>query len=267
MNEQNNKPFSMDEVIDFKIISRLAGCMNHEAYLLFRNLYRVKHLEKLPVLEIGVFCGKSLLCLASSFPDIPVTGVDPFCESFYSGAFEDEAEHLTRLSDNVPPQERIKRLYDIVDLLDKKNKTNLINLVKLELKTQEEFLATYDKKIKFQAVHLDGEHTYSAIKDAIDYFDDILIEGAWIIFDDFTNPGFPSIPEAVHCHKDYKKTFFPVFYGFNKAVFLYKPDSMNYLNGIIDRLYLLYEKYKTRYIIRRMHDYSFLAGTRLAEKL
>lgn len=238
---------------DFDIISHLRGFLTVDAFELFCNLRKLSCIPDKPILEIGVFCGRSLASLACAFENVKIVGVDPFYNSFRdSPAFEDEAEHLASVSNQMSPEERIKVFWGIIDLLDKKNKTNLKILIKLERVTQDEFFRKRVNVNKYQLIHIDGEHTYNAVKNCLDMLDKILHLEGWLVIDDLFNLGYPDISEAVHLHKNFRKTFWPIFYGFNKGVFIYKPYSISQISSIKENLYEMYTD--DIYGVKRAHD-------------
>src|SRR3989339_844737 len=177
------------------------------------------------------------------FANLKTVGVDPFFEDFNNKyAVKDEAIYLARKTGQTTAQERIKKIYNSLKILDKKNKTNLKNLVKLEIKLQDEFIKNRNKEEKYQLIHIDGEHSYGAVKDIIDEFDNLLVPSSIIIIDDFLNYSHPGIAEATYSHPNYKKTIFPILYGFNKGVFMFKPKSQEYLNEIRNKILAPYSR-------------------------
>jgi hypothetical protein len=209
----------------FEEIKKLNGFLDINAYFLMENLHKAHNLGNKPTLEIGVFCGRSLIGLANIFQTKTV-GVDPFFEDFHNEyAHDDEAKYLHKKTGGMTRQERVDCIYKTLDTLDKKNNTKLKDLTKLEIMPQAEFFKKRDRNEKYQAVYIDGEHTYGAVKEAIDQFDNILLPESWIIIDDFFAASFPGIAEAMFTHSMFKKSIFPMFYCFGKAVFMYKPES------------------------------------------
>lgn len=210
---------------EFEFISTLPGFLDRDAYGLFCNLGRFYQKKSPAILEIGIFCGKSFLALGLAFSSPGrVVGVDPFYENFTdSPALEDEGEYLEEAAHHLSKKDRL-------DLLDKtlsasnKYRPGLEKRFDVLQMTQDEFFAK--RPDKFDIVHIDGEHTFQAVFDFFNDAHEVLRLGAIVIVDDFLNPGFPGISEAVHTHPIYlKHLLVPVFYGFNKAVFIYKPSG------------------------------------------
>jgi len=239
---------------DFAVLSQLNGFLDLEAFRLFFHLAKFREPE-IPILEIGVYCGRSLAGLACAFDDVPLVGVDPFYAEFHdSPAFEDEANFLIQASGNLSPGERKKEFWRVVNVLEKKHVTAFRSRIRLKEVTQDEFFKSELGKLKYQLCHVDGEHTFSAVKDCLDVLDELLVRRAWLIIDDLFNPGFPDISEAVHTHKGHRKTFWPVFFGFNKGVYLYRPEPDDFLAAVKAHLAKCYSS--APYAVRLMHDNS-----------
>lgn len=240
---------------DFDIISRLRGFLTLDAFGLFRHLHELSVIAGAPVLEIGVFCGRSLAALACAFRDTQVVGVDPFYSDFEnSPAAPGEAEYLAVGSDHMSPEERIAAFWRIVDRLDETNGTNLKTLIRLERATQDEFLARRLGTEKYQLCHVDAEHTYDAVCGCLDTLDTLLEPGAWLVVDDLLHPGYPDISEAVHTHRGFRTAFWPVFYGLNKGVFIHKPDAKARVSRVKEHLCSIYSSQPQDYLVRRTHD-------------
>jgi len=238
---------------NFELIGRLKGFLSWEALKLFSYLRRHSLVPDRPVLEIGVFCGRSLAGLACAFPGVKVVGVDPFFEAFSnSPAFPFEAEDLTALSENLPPRERLKNFWSIIRLLDEINKSRLETSVQLEKVTQETFFKEKRSGGRFQLCHVDGEHTYTAVIDCLDRLDHLLYPGAWLVIDDFLCEAYPDISEAVHRHPGFRKAFWPVLYGFNKGVFVYQPGGKKQILEVKEKLQAEYAS--PEYFINHMRD-------------
>jgi len=222
--ESNTKKPELEREFDF--ISKLPGFLDIDAYGLFRKLGKLYQKKSSDILEVGIFCGKSYLALAIAFKNTSkAVGVDPFYENFKdSPALEDEGAYLEKASRYLTRKERLDLLNTVL------NSSNYIRPDlpgKFEVKemTQEEYLKSKPKTEKFDVVHIDGEHTYKAVYDFLNYAGEVLNPATIVVIDDFMNPGFPGIAEAVHTHRSYKKQIFPIIYAFNKAVFLYRPNK------------------------------------------
>ncbi len=256
-----DKKYSYEISGDFKILKTIKGMLDTEGLQLFQFISKLTPANNEPVLEVGVFCGRSLLALGCAFKKSQIVGVDPFFKDFYdSPAFNDEARYLSIVSGGLARKERIDIIYKTAEILDKKNNTNLKNRLKLEEKTQEQFLNSRDRSHKYKVVHIDGEHTYDAVTEIIDSFDDLLYESSFVIVDDILNPGFPGIAEAVFRHPIFKKNLFPLFYGFNKGVFIFKPPSMDFIKETVHTLLKLYPD--NLYDKRNLHDGSIEVSQR-----
>lgn len=236
---------------DFALISRLRGFFELDAFLLFKTLRELNFHPQVPVLEVGVFCGRSLAALASLYPDVPVHGVDPFYADFGSSpAFADEAGLLKDKSAGQTPEARISAIGETLAALDRQNGTALTRNVILHRTTDSEFLAANSEG--FQLIHIDAEHTFAAVTASLDHLPKTLVPNGWLVLDDFLNPGFPDISEAVHAHPLFRRGLWPVVFGANKAVFLYADSETPLARD-------LRAKIESRYraegaVVRPMHD-------------
>lgn len=174
--------------------------------------------KNLPVLEIGVYCGMSLLGLGLIYKDKKIIGIDPFFEFFEGTTFDEEAKFLQHKSGYMSGKERLNTLLKKIESLEMSNR------MRVEAITQEAYLEN-GKFEKHQLIYIDGEHTYKSVASFLDELDHLLAANGFLVFDDFLNQGFPGVTEATHTHVSYKKNLFPVCYAFNKAVFIYKPTE------------------------------------------
>lgn len=248
---------------DFDIISRLRGFLTLDGFGLFCNLRQLSYMPGKPVLEIGVFCGRSLAGLACAFEQVEVVGVDPFYEDFNnSPALEGEAEYLALAAKNMSAEERISVFWKIVDSITRKKANNLRTRIRLLRTTQDEFFRQRLGEERYQLVHVDGEHTYEAVNSCLDMLDNLLVPGAWLVIDDLLNWGFPDISRAVHTHRGFRRAFWPVFYGFNKGVFMVKPDCRARVSTAKERIYAAYSSRPEHYVVRRTCDMAVVAYRR-----
>lgn len=225
---------------EFAFISSLPGFLSRDAYDLLCKLSPACS-EKAPaVLELGVFCGRSLLALGFAFGNVSqVIGVDPFYENFKnSPALEGEGEFLDQASFALTRYERIA-LLDRALKGSEEFRPGLSARLILRQMTQCSFFETKKDSERFDVVHVDREHTFGAVYEFLEQADRTLNYNSLVIIDDFLNPGFPGISEAVHTHSTYKKELFSVLYGFNKAVFVYRPQSRE-TSVLSDRLAAAY---------------------------
>jgi hypothetical protein len=209
---------------EFFLVSQLPGFLDRDAYDLFRKLSSF-YQEKTPaILEIGIFCGRSFLALGLAF-ETPsaVVGIDPFYEDFKnSPALEEEGKYLEQASNYLSRNQRLVLLKKTLAESDKLRRGLATKFDVREIE-QDEFFETRQASEKFHIVHIDGEHSFQAVYNFLDHAQDTLNPNALVIVDDFLNPGFPVISEAVHTHPTFKRELFPIIYAFNKAVFFYKP--------------------------------------------
>jgi predicted O-methyltransferase YrrM len=250
----------------FPLIHRLPGFLTADMLQLFSFMAQMIPSGN-PVLEIGVFCGSSLAGLACAFPDAGIVGVDPFFQDFGSSpAFPEEAEFLTLASNFMSPEKRKENLWAVLRALDEQHAgLSSVKRVRLVESTQTEYLQGFLGRERFQLIHIDGEHTYQAIKDCLDALVLVLDPCSWIVVDDLLNAGFPDISEAVHQHPSYRTEFWPAFYGFNKGVFLYRPRSADYLASIKFQFKTLYAG--SDYVLREMHDGAVYVARRMSSPI
>lgn len=227
----NFKGLTFREFNEWEVISLLPGFMGADAFKLFKILAEISQKNNAPLLEIGVFCGKSLLALSYAFPDNKIVGVDPFFDWTDTSEPED-AGHAVLYHSKARQQTREQRIksFNQISFINGKDKN-----IQLDIVTQEKFLA-YDVERKFQLVHLDGEHNYKAIRDFFNQADKILEQNSLIIIDDFFNPAYPGIVEALYTDSNWLTNIFPLFYGFNKAVFLYRPYTKGSVTDLIQQI-------------------------------
>jgi hypothetical protein len=249
---------------DYRVLSQLCGFLDLEALELFHFLANVLQNPEIPVLEIGVFCGRSLAGLACAFDKVPIVGVDPFFEDFYhSPAYEDEAKFLSWASNSMSPAQRKDHFWQVIDQLGSTRHDELKSRITLKQVTQESFLNSELGKSKFQACHLDGEHTFAGVRSLVDVFDELLVPNSWVIVDDLFNAGFPEISEAIHTHEGHRKSFWPVVFGFNKGVYLFRPDPPELLGEVKAELARAYSS--SFYSVRFMRDNAIRVDKLAAE--
>lgn len=213
-----------------KIID-LPGFLSFDAFKLFKELAQVtlgnKNLRRLPVLEIGIYCGRSLLGLMLIYKHKKIIGVDPFYQSFArSPAKPFEAKYLDSHAKSLNGEERFRVLIKKITAL------GLLSNVEIRRETQEKFLQELSLQ-KYQFVYVDGEHSYQALNNFLNHADTILTKNSILVVDDLLSFGYPGISEAVHRHKSFRRNLFPICYAFNKGVFIYKPSKLFYLTAIL----------------------------------
>ena len=227
-----HNPYASDpDYPQYERLLAVPGFLSFPAFKLFAHLEKLgaeeDSTERANVLEIGVYCGMSLLGLGMIYKKRKITGVDPFFEAFEGTSFDAESEFLKHKAKNMTGTERMS------NLLEKAEEFGMQERIDLRRITQEEFFKE-DPIEKYQLAYIDGEHTNRSIVAFSEKMDELLARNGFIVFDDFLSPGFPGISEAIHTHPSYKRSLFPICYAFNKAVFVYKPRK-NYLDERIDR--------------------------------
>ncbi len=257
-----NSHISNDVIYEYSLVSNTPGFLDQEAYNFFCTLADIFPLNKKDLLEIGVFCGRSLIGLALAFKQSSsVVGVDPFYANFDdSSAYEDETELLSRAANYSSREIRLEMLHGKIEEIRAYN-SDIAERIILEETTQEEFVVRSSSKA-YHLVHIDGEHTYTAVKHFLDHASKILARDSWIIVDDFLNPGFPGISEAMHVHDEYKNSIFPVCYGFNKALFAYRPSDPARVAKAQNEIVAAYSN--DRYLLRTQEDGSTMIEPREA---
>lgn len=210
---------------NFEVISRLRGFMELDAYLLLAEVRALAAPSPAPVLEVGVFCGRSLAALATLWPDRRTIGVDPFFPEFAgTPAFDDEAAILAAKAGATTPEQRIAAITAVLADLDRVNGTSLARNVELVRDTEEAFLLRNTER--FQLIHVDAEHTYAAVRRSLDHLTRTLLPGGFLVVDDFLHQGFPDISEAVHTHALFRAGLWPIAYGGNKGVFVLGDEAV-----------------------------------------
>jgi len=240
----------------YKTLLQLAGFLQEDAFRLFCLMGRLSSTPAAPVLEVGVFCGRSLAALALAFPDAEAVGVDPMFEELDNEyALEGEGEYLAQAAGHASPERRLAVLSEVLKALETDGETGIASRIRIERITQTQFLGSPAADRANQLVHLDGEHTYAAVKEALDHLPRLLLPGGWLVMDDFSNPGFPEISEAIHRHIHFRDELLPVVYGFNKGVFLWRATA-THLSDVLENMDGAWRT--TNYLVRRMTDGSMV---------
>ena len=235
---------------NFALIATLPGFLDLDAYRLFGWLAELNRQPGLAVLEIGVFCGRSLAALATVYPDADCHGVDPFFADFVeSPAFADEAAILGSKTADAPDQ-RIARLQAVLAALDRQNGTAIAAHLRLHRMLEQDFYRA--DRGRYQLLHVDGEHTFAAVAGTLDRLETTLAPSGWLVVDDFLHPGFPDISEAVHRHRLFRTRLSPVAYAFNKGVFALTDPGDARLGAWRDEI--ARRCAGLGFAVRRMHD-------------
>ena len=240
------------------ILSRLPGFLTEDSLRLFCILAKHSQNRDDKLLEIGVFCGRSLAGLGWAFRGCEAIGVDPLFESFVdSPAFRDEAEYLMQVAGGLTPEARLRLFWSRIREIEVATSRPLNKNISIVRNTQDQYFAEHrGNDERFQLVHIDGEHNYSAVKNALDELPYLLLDRAWLVVDDFLNEGFPDISEAVYRHSSFRTRLWPVFFGFNKAVFYYGASGDSMLETLQDRIAA--DISLSGYAIRRLSDRSVM---------
>ncbi len=240
----------------FAILSGLDGFLSEDALFLFFAFDKIVNTKGKDILEIGVFCGKSYLGLAAAFPEAKrIVGVDPFYEDFkISPALEGEGAYLANISHTSTPNERIEKIHIVSEILDNEANIKVSKRLTIEKTTQDTYFRDH-KKAKFAICHVDGEHTHEAVTSLLNKLPSFMEDNGLVVIDDILNIGFPGIAEAIFTHRNYKKTFFPVIYAFNKGIFIYKSSEKRRLEIIHDLTKIFSGN---TYTVRRLHDKSIM---------
>ena len=242
----------------FNIIAGLRGFLQFEPFRLFAALANAMPNNPLAVLEIGVFCGRSLAGLACAFPTSSIVGVDPMFSDFLnSPAVSGEAEFLAENAGDLSPTDRVNALNRVLGRLEADFGTPFRDRVQLHRVTQEEFLAKESAVQLFKFCHIDGEHTFLAVRNLLDSLPRLVGPDSVIVFDDFHNEGFPDISEAVFTHASHKTSLFPLLFGLNKGVYVFEPnDRGRYAHDVAEYFP------NTAYNVRWLPDGSFTIAPR-----
>lgn len=236
----------------FRHLERLPGFLDVDAFRLFCILGGLNSEISAHVVEIGVFCGRSLTGLALAFPEARVVGVDPMFDDFDNEyALEGEGAFLAEVANGATPDDRLKTLRRVLHDLESDGEDGLVNRVSVSRVTQTTFLAELEGPATNQVVHLDGEHTYAAVEEALDHLPALLVGGGWLIVDDFSNPGFPEIAEAIHRHASFRADLSPAVFGFNKGIFLFRADAER-RRASLERIEREWKSLD--YVVRRLGD-------------
>ena len=161
----------------FHLEKNIGGPSPLDAYLTV-NLVKSFNYPK-RILEVGVFTGGFVICHLLNDKDVTVVGVDP-----YPGLEQFRKKLFVNL-DNFGVRDR----YTHFDYL---------HLIKSDL----DFLP-------FNLVHIDGEHSESAVDRDLDIAITLMADNAIIVVDDFFHLDFPGVSSAVYklLHKSEYSSF------------------------------------------------------------
>jgi hypothetical protein len=149
--------------IHLEKISGGGGPTPLDAYL---TINLIKNLnEPLTILEVGVFTGGFVICHLRNNEDLTMIGVDP-----YPG-LEDFRQKLFENLDNFEVRDRYVH-YDNLN----------------EIKSDS----------SFSLVHIDGEHSESAVDRDLNLAANLMAEVSIIVVDDFFHLDFPGVSSAVY---------------------------------------------------------------------
>ncbi len=204
------------------VVLRLPGYVNPAIHRLFACLGTLPGQPQGGILEIGVFGGQSLLSLACAFGGRAAIGVDPFFDDFHNEmAHDGEDDAMQWLAKGRDGSQRQKDIFLRAKELESLGAPGLAGRVELAVTTQDKFLARSGMG-PWAVAHLDGEHTFQAVAEALEHLEKLLLPGGILILDDFNNPAYPGITEALHVSPRYRQGLEPLIYGFGKGVFAWQ---------------------------------------------
>jgi hypothetical protein len=146
-------------------------------------------------------------------------------------------------------------IHQLADIIDSETQSQVSDKIQLIRTTQDEYLAKKKQSTKHAICHVDGEHTFEAVVKLLDALPNLMKQDGLIIIDDILNLGYPGIAEAVYTHPNFKKSFFPIIYAFNKGVFIYGTSEKSRQSLI----HTLNNQLKNKsYTIRKLHDQSLM---------
>lgn len=235
----------------FARIRRLPGFVNPPIHRLFAAMGALGAPAG-EILEIGVFGGQSLLSLACAFPGRACVGVDPFFDDFHNpSALAGEDDIMQSLTKGQNGEARLAAIKSAARDLQ-------VDKVRLEPCTQEAYFSRGISR-NVALLHLDGEHTFPAVKAALDKVPDLMVPGAWVVLDDFPHNWYPGIVEALYTHPLFRHGLEPVACAYGKGLFAWQADA-----GEIERrrkgLSLAFDP--QLHAVNRLHDGSYSIQSR-----
>ena len=190
----------------------IPGWFFPDAAMLFTAYSQVLAAESVAgdVLEIGVYHGKSSICLAA------LRG--PGCRFYASDLFLDVQSHKTGASGvgmEAGFTHNMRRFHDDLSFM------TIFKGPSSELKVEE--LGN-----NFSFCHVDGGHSFQDAYHDIKLCSQILRPGGLLAIDDYYNEMFPGIAEAaIMFSAGNPRTFLPVAIGYNKALFQRTPAAFD----------------------------------------
>lgn len=146
-----------------KFIDKLEGWMGESDCRALWN--QVKNITNGTIVEIGSYGGKSTIILANASPTSSIIAIDP-----YIGYEDIEAQFLSAVKG--------------------------FNIIPKKVKSED-----FTDKLKIDFLHIDGDHSYEAVKKDIEKFVPMVKKGHYVFFHDYPVAEF-GVGRAVNELKD-----------------------------------------------------------------
>ena len=215
--EERRETITAENLADqWRAIDSIPGWFSREAHVIWHCLlaFQAESNIRGPLMEIGVFKGRSAAVLAGhrNVPEDHLVLVDN------STTFDKDAvlAHVRKLSPDLA--------------------TDQITLLAMPSARLMEQPNVAERRGRFRFIHIDGEHTGTAVYGDLESADMLLSEDGLVSVDDFFHPAFAQITEAVYRYLlGHHYSFVLLLAGFNKAYLARPKFAHRYLSYIRNR--------------------------------
>lgn len=197
-----------------EVFARIPGWFSLDAYVLM-CLYHQLALPPGDVLEIGVFQGLSAIGVAAlRGPNRRFFAVDSFRAPILNFEPQEIRERFFK---------HMREFYPTLDFMTL-------------LETRSNALTAETFPTRFSLVHLDGDHTAEGVLHDLELSHAVLEPGGLLVMDDFYNPMFPGVSEALHRFQmTHPGHFRALAYGIGKLLLQKEPATTDLHARVLER--------------------------------